>query len=238
MPKSNETTHAAQELVNRSSIYTVHRNCDLDHGLAKTSHSGSTTVHNYPNNSAEAETKSCKHESAPENVIATQQKKLSRVTVNTSTHPKNLAQRSIRVGLLHRVATHTDKDHQRQHVKGTAEDADTETNVRGHRELRQYTWRTDASEHQLSASNPWRKKRTHMKFALPTMCEHNTRPTWHMTPPQTNQLCFSSRCVTSRYSTTPYLAHRLCLSNDDVSERHDTNHDRCMTACHVFSQLA
>ena len=140
-------------------------------------------------------------------------KKLSRVTVNTSTHPKNLAQRSIRVVLLHRVATHTDKDHQRQHVKGTAQDADTETNVRGHRELRQYTWRTDAKEHQSSASNPWRKKkRTHMKFALPTMCEHNTRPTWHMTPPQTNQLCFGSRCVTSRYfyDTLPRTQTLFC----------------------------
>ena len=83
-----------------------------------------------------------------------------------------------------------------------------------------------------------RGEKTHMKFALPTMCEHNTRPTWHMTPPQTNQLCFASRCVTSRYSTTPYLANRPCSSNDDVSERHDTNHDRCMTACRVFSQLA
>ena len=158
------------------------------------------------------------------------------MSVNTTTHPKNLAQRSIHVVLLHLVATHTHKDHQRQHV--TAQDADTETNVRRHRELRQYTWRTNASEHQLSASNPWRKKRTHMKFALPTMCEHNTRPTRHMPPPQTNQLCFASRCVTSRYSTTPYLAHRPCLSNDDVSERHDTNHDRCTTSCHVLSSTA
>ena len=238
LDRANETTHAAPELVNRSSIYTLRRPCDLHHGHDKTSHSGPTTMQHCPDNSAEAKTKSCKHESAPENVIATQQKILSRVSVNTSTHPKNLAQRSICVVLLHRVATHTAKDHQRQHVMGTAQDADTETNVRGHRELRQYTWRTDAREHQSSASNPRRKKRTHMKFALSTMCEHNTRPTWHMTPPQTNQLCFASRCVTSRYSTTPYLAHRPCLSNDDVSERHDTNHDRCMTACRVFSQLA
>ena len=93
-----------------------------------------------PDNSAEAKTKSCKHESAPENVIATQQKKLSRVTVNTSTHQKNQAQRSKRVVLLHCVATHIDKDHQRQHVTGTAHNADTKTNVRGRRELRQYTW--------------------------------------------------------------------------------------------------
>ena len=157
MKKSNETTHAAQELVNRSSIYTLHRLCDLHHGVAKTSHSGSTTVQHCPDNSTEAKTKSCKHYSAPENVIATQQKVLSRVSVNTSTHPKNLAQRSICVVLLHRVATHTDKDHQRQHVMGTAQDADTETNVRRHREHRQFTWRTNASEHQLSASNPWRK---------------------------------------------------------------------------------
>ena len=79
------------------------------------------------------------------------------MSVNTSTLPKNLAQRSIRVVLLHRVATHTAKDHQRQHVMGTAQDADTETTVRGHRELRQYTWRTDAREHQSSVSNPLRK---------------------------------------------------------------------------------
>ena len=157
MRQSSETAHAAQELVNRSSIYTLHRPCDLDHGHDKTSHSGPTTMHNYPDNSAEAETKSRKHESAPENVIATQQKILFRVSVNTSTHPKNLAQRSIRGGLLHRVATHTDKDHQRQHVMGTAQDADTETNVRGHRELRQYTWRTDAREHKSSVSNLLRK---------------------------------------------------------------------------------
>ena len=157
MEKSNETTHAAPELVNRSSFYTLHRPCDLHHGHDKTSHSGPTTMQHCPDNSAEAKTKSCKHESAPENVIATQQKILSRVSVNTSTHPKNLAQRSIRVVLLHGVATHTAKDHQRQHVMGTAQDADTETHVRWHRELRRYTWRTNASEHQLSASNPWRK---------------------------------------------------------------------------------
>ena len=61
------------------------------------------------------------------------------------------------------------------------------------------------------------KKRTHMKFALPTMCEHKTRPTWHMTPPQRNQLCFAVRRCTSQFSTKP---HRLCLSNDNVSTRH------------------
>ena len=156
MEKSNETTHASPELVNRSSKNTLRRPRDLDHGHDKTSHSGPTTMQHCPDNSAEAKTKSCKHESALENVIATQQK-IVRVSVNTSTPPKNLVQRSIRVVLLHRVATHTAKDHQRQHVSGTAQDADTETNVRGHRELRQYTWRTNASEHQLSASNPWRK---------------------------------------------------------------------------------
>ena len=139
MEKSNETTQAAQELVNRSSIYTLRRTCDLDHGHDKTSHSGPTTMQHCPDNSAEAKTKSCKHESALENVIATQQKNFFRVSVNTSTHPENLAQRSICVVLLHRVATHTAKDHQRQHVMGTAQDADTETNVRRHRELRQYT---------------------------------------------------------------------------------------------------
>ena len=139
----------------------------------------------------------------PENVIATQQKILSRVSVNTSTHPQNLAQRSIRVVLLHGVATHTAKDHQRQHVIGTAQDPDTETNVRGHRELRQYTWRTNASEHQLSASNPLEKKtNTHEVCPSNDVRTYNTRPTWHMTPPETNQLRFALRCVTSRYSTT------------------------------------
>ena len=124
-------THAAPKLVNRPSIYTLYRPCDLGHGHDKTSQSGSTTKHNCPHNSAEAKTKSCEHESAPENVIATQQKVLSCMSVNTSTHPKNLAQRSIRVVLLHRVATHIDKDHQRQHVIGTAQDADTETMCEG-----------------------------------------------------------------------------------------------------------
>ena len=157
MEKSNETTHAAPKLVNRSSIYSLHRPCDLGHGHDKTSQSGSTTKHNCPHNSAEARTKSCEHESAPENVIATQQKVLSRMSVNTSTPPKHLAQWSKRVVLLHRVATDMDKDHQRQHVIGTAQDAVTETNVRGRRELRQYTWRTDAREHQSSVSNPLRK---------------------------------------------------------------------------------
>ena len=202
MQQSSETTHAAPELVNRSSFYTLYSPCDLDRCHDKTSHSAPTTMQHVPDNSAEAETESRKHESAPGNVIATKQKVLSRVSLNTSRHPKNLAQRSIRVVLLHRVATHTDKDHQRQHVMGTAQEADTETNGRGHRELRQYTWRTNASEHQSSASNPLRK--THMKYALPTMCELNTRPTWHMTPPQTQQLCFAVRCCTSRYSTKPH----------------------------------
>ena len=144
-----------RRLVNRPSHLHTARP-PVIHGHDK-SHSGPTTKHNCPHNSAEAKTKSCKHESAPENVIATQRKVLSCVSVNTSTHPKNLAQRSIRVVLLHRVATHIDKDHQRQHVIGTAQDADTETNVRGHRELRHYTWRTDAREHKSSVSNPLRK---------------------------------------------------------------------------------
>ena len=161
MPKSNENTHththAAPKLVNQPSPYTLRSPCDLGHGHDKTSQSGPTTMQSCPDNSAEAKTKSCKHESAPENVIATQQKN-SRVTVNTPTHPKNQAQRSKRVVLLHCVATHIDKDHQRQHATGTAQNAETETNVRGHRELRQYTWRTDAREHQSSVSNPLRKK--------------------------------------------------------------------------------
>ena len=129
--KKHTHTHAAPKLVNRPSIYTLYRPCDLGHGHDKTSQSGSTTKHNCPHNSAEAKTKSCEHESAPENVIATQQKVLSCMSVNTSTHPKNLAQWSKRVVLLHRVATHIDKDHQRQHVIGTAQDADTETMCEG-----------------------------------------------------------------------------------------------------------
>ena len=75
MEKSNETTHAAPVLVNRASIYTLHRPCDPHHGHDKTSHSSPTTIQHCPDNSAEAKTKSCKHESALENVIATQQKK-------------------------------------------------------------------------------------------------------------------------------------------------------------------
>ena len=103
--------------------------------------------------------------------------------INTS---ENLARRSIPV-VLHNVATHIDKDHRRQHVMGTAQDADKEAHVRGREALRQNTRRTDASEHHLSASSPMRKKQQHKKFPRPTVCEHKTRPTRHMTPPQTNQ---------------------------------------------------
>ena len=81
-------------------------------------------------------------------------------------------------------------------------DADTETSVRGRRELRQYTWRTDAREHQSSVSNPLRTNE-HTKFALPTMCEHKTRHT-AQTPPQTKHLCFAVRCCRLRYSTKPH----------------------------------
>ena len=94
MEKPMKTTHAAPKLVSRPSPYTLHRPCDLHHGHDKTSHSDPTTMQHCPDNSAEAKTNSCKHESALESVIATQQKILFRVSVNTSTHPKNLAQRS------------------------------------------------------------------------------------------------------------------------------------------------
>ena len=161
-----------------------------------------------PDSSAEAKTKSCKHESALENVIATQQKILSRVSVNTSTHPKNLARWSICVVFLHRVATHTAKDHQRQHVIGNAQDADTETNVRGHRELRQYTWRTNASEHQLSASNPWRKTNTHEDcLANDVRTQHKT----HMTHGTTTHKPTLLRLAVSRRGILRHLTSHTDL---------------------------
>ena len=203
MQEYNENTHAAPKLVNRPSPHTLPRPCDLGHGHGKTTQSGPTTRHNCPDNSAEAETEPRKHECAPENVIDTQRNcTFSYVSqrINTS---ENLARRSIPV-VVHSVATHIDKDHQRQHVMGTAQDADKELYVRGREALRQNTRRTDASEHHLSASNPMRKKQQHKKFPRPTVCEHKTRPTRHMTPPQTNQLYLALRCVTSRYCTEPY----------------------------------
>ena len=62
------------------------------------------------------------------------------------------------------------------------------------------------------------KTNEHMKFALPTMCEHNTRPTWHR--PHLKQ----SNCA-SPYGVAPRdilrnLTHRPCLFNDNVSRRH------------------
>ena len=144
MQESNENTHAAPKLVNRPSPHTLPRPCDLGHGHGKTSQSGPSTRHNCP--------EPRNHESAPENVIATQTRVLSRMSINTST-----LQRTWHDGrylLFSSVATHTDKDHQRQHVMGTAQDADKKTYVCGRNELRQNTRRTDASEHQLSASSP------------------------------------------------------------------------------------
>ena len=200
MQESNENTHAAPKLVNRPSPHTLPRPCDMGHGHGKTSQSGPSTRHNCPSNDAEAETEPRNHEGAPENVLATQTRVLSRMTVNTSKRTWHDG----RYLLFSSVATHTDKDHQRQHVMGTAQDADKEAYVRGRKELRQNTRRTDASEHHLSASSPMRKKQQHKKFPRPTVCEHKTRPTWHMTPPQTNKLYFASRYVTSRYCTEPY----------------------------------
>ena len=80
------------------------------------------------------------------------------------------------------------------------------------------------------------KKRTHIKFALPTMCGRKTRPTWHR--PHHKQSNCASPYGVARRGILRNLTHRPCLSNDNVSRRHDTNHDRCMTACHVFSQLS
>ena len=87
------------------------------------------------------------------------QRKKEKTFVCVSQHintAENLAQQWIPV-VLHSVATRIDKDHQRQHVMGTAQDADKEACVRGRKELRQNTRRTNASEHQLSASSPMRK---------------------------------------------------------------------------------
>ena len=85
MQESYENTHAAPKLVNRPSPHTLRRPCDLDHGHGKTSQSGPSTRHNCPDNSAEAETESRKHEGAPENVTAAQTRVLSRMSINTST---------------------------------------------------------------------------------------------------------------------------------------------------------
>ena len=67
------------------------------------------------------------------------------VSVNTSTLQR--IWHNGRYLLFSSVATHIDKDHRRQHVMGTAQDADKEACVRGRKELRQNTRRTDASEH-------------------------------------------------------------------------------------------
>ena len=68
--------------------------------------------------------------------------------------------------LVSSVATHIDKDHQRQHVMGTAQDADKEAYVRGREALRQNTRRTDASERQLSASSSMRKNNNTKSFPV------------------------------------------------------------------------
>ena len=148
-------------------------------------------------------------------------KKNFRVSVNTSTHPKNLAQRSIRVVLLHCVATHIDKDHQREHVIGTAQNADTKTNVRGHRELRQYTRADRRQGTPIVGVESAGEKRTHMKFALPTLCKHKTRPTWHR--PHLKQSNCASPYGVARRDISRNLTHRPCLSNGNVSKRHGTS---------------
>ena len=104
---------------------TLPRPCDLGHGHGKTSQSGPSTRHNCPSNDAEAETEPRNHESAPENVMATQTTVLSRMSVNTSTlqrtwHdgryllfsntswalPKMLTKKHMSVGAKHFVKTH------------------------------------------------------------------------------------------------------------------------------------
>ena len=184
MQQSSETAHATPELVNRPSIYTLYRPCDLDHGHDKTSHSAPTTMQHVPDNSAEAETESRKHESAPENVIATQQTVLSRVSVNTSTHPQNFAQRTICVVLLHRVDPHC------QGLSTATRHGHCPRSC--HRNKCARAQRTSsihmADQRQrtpIVGVESVEKKRSHMKFALPTMCELNTRPTWHMTTTNT-----------------------------------------------------
>ena len=199
-------------------IHTLSRPCDLGHGHGKTSQSGPSTGHRYPSNDAEAETEPRNHECAPENVIATQRNcTFSCVSqhINTS---ENLARRSVLV-VLHSVATHIDKDQQRPHVMGTAQDADKEAYVRGREELRQNTRRTDASEHQLSVSSPMRKKNNTKSFTVQRCA--NTKEDPHGTSQRHKQTNFTSPYGMSRRGIVRNLTHRPCLSNDDVSKRHD-----------------
>ena len=91
---------------------------------------------------------------------------LCRMSVNAS--PLQRTWHDGRYLLFSFVATHIDKDHQRQHVMGTALDADKEAYARGREALRQNTQRTDASEHHLSASSPMKKKNNNTKsFTVP-----------------------------------------------------------------------
>ena len=173
MQESYENTHAAPKLVNRPSPHTLSRPCDLGHSHGKTSQSGPSTRHNCPDNSAEAETESRKHEGATQNVIETQRNFTSSYVTQHINTSENLARRSVPV-------VHIDKDHQRQHVMGTAQDADKELYVRGRKALRQNTRRTDASEHQLSASSPMRKKKNNTKSFTVQRCA-NTKQDPHGT---------------------------------------------------------
>ena len=141
--------------------------------------------------------------------------------INTS---ENLTRRSIPV-VLHNVATHIDKDHRRQHVMGTAQDADKEAYVRGREALRQNTRRTDASEHHLSASSPMRKNNNTKSFPV-QRCANTKQDPQHMTPPQTNQLYLALRCVTSRYCTEPYtqtLSVQLMMFPNDMTNHYSTH---------------
>ena len=194
MQESYANTPAAPKLVNRPSTHTLRRPGDLGHGYDKTSQSGPSTRHNCPSNDAEAETESRNHESAPENVIATQKKKkLLCVSVNTPSLKR--IWHNGRYLLFSSVATHIDKDHQRQHVMGTAQDADKEACVRGRKELRQNTRRTDASEHQLSASSPMRKK---TQKSFPVQRCANTKQGPHGTLHRHKQTNFTSPHGVSR----------------------------------------
>ena len=147
----------------RLHTHTLSRLCDLCHGHGKTTQSGPSTRHNCPEQQTQkrkqihANTRAHQKTSSATQTNCTLSYVSQRITTSA-----NLARRSIPV-VLHNVATHIDKDHQRQHVMGTAQDADKEAYVRGCKALRQNTRRTDASEHHLSASSPKRTTKTTQK---------------------------------------------------------------------------
>ena len=110
-----------------------------------------------------------------------------RMSVNAS--PLQRTWHDGRYLLLSSVATHIDKDHQRQHVMGTAQDADKEptpANTNCRRRVRGEKTTTQ----KVSPSNDVRtQNKTHMA---------------HDTATQKKQPYFALRHVTSRYCTEPY----------------------------------